>query len=336
MKQVLQNLRNGQISVENIPAPQVKTNTALVQNAFSLVSAGTERMVVEFAEKSLAGKARSRPDLVRQVLDKAGREGIIPTLQSVFNRLDQPMVLGYSSAGTIIETGTGLHGFQPGDRVACAGAGHAVHADYVTVPKNLLVKLPDTVSFEEAAFTTLGAIAMHGFRLAEPQLGERVGVIGLGLLGLLAAQIARAAGCKVIGFEPDPARRSLARKLGIEAFDLSEAQDKSKIFSAEMGLDVVLICADTTSNDPVSLAASLARDRGRVIAIGAVGMDIPRKPYFEKELLFRVSRSYGPGRYDYEYEEEGRDYPVGFRALDRAAQYAGICRFTGFQVSKCI
>ena len=312
MKQVLQNLRNGHISVENIPAPQAAPHTALVQNAFSLVSAGTERMVVEFAEKSLAGKARSRPDLVKQVIDKAAREGIVPTIQSVFNRLDQPMALGYSSAGTLREVGENVEGFQVGDRVSCAGAGHAVHAEYVTVPENLLVKLPDTVSFEEASFTTLGAIAMHGFRLAEPQLGETVGVIGLGLLGLLAIQIAHAAGCKVVGIEPNPNRRELGNELGIQTCNLAQAEETVSQFTNGLGLDVVLICADTTSNDPVTLAASLARDRGRVIAVGAVGMDLPRKPYFEKEILFRVSRSYGPGRYDFDYEENGRDYPAGY------------------------
>jgi predicted dehydrogenase/threonine dehydrogenase-like Zn-dependent dehydrogenase len=312
MKQVLQNLRNGKISVEDIPTPQARPGSALVQNAFSLVSAGTERMLVEFAEKSLVGKAQSRPDLVRQMLNKASREGIIPTIQSAFNRLDQPMVLGYSSAGTIIEVGTGLEGFHPGDRVACAGSGYAVHAEFVNVPKNLLVKLPDVINFEEAAFTTLGSIAMHGFRLAEPQLGERVGVIGLGLLGLLAAQIAHAAGCTVLGIEPNPDRRAIGQNLGIETCTLDQASEKVQQISSGMGLDIILICADTSSSEPVMQAAELARDRGRVIALGAVGMNIVRKPYYEKELVFRVSRSYGPGRYDQEYEEQGRDYPAGY------------------------
>ncbi len=312
MKQVLQNLRNGKISIEDVPTPQVQSGSALIQNAFSLVSAGTERMVVEFAEKSLVGKAQSRPDLVKQVMNKASREGIIPTLQSAFNRLDQSMVLGYSSAGTILEVGKDLENFHPGDRVACAGSGHAVHAEFVNVPKNLLVKLPDEVSFEEAAFTTLGAIAMHGFRLAEPQLGERIGVIGLGLLGLLAAQIAQAAGCTVLGIEPNPDRRAIGLNLGIETCSLDLALEKAQKISAGMGLDIILICADTPSSKPVMQAAELARDRGRVIALGAVGMNIIRKPYYEKELEFRISRSYGPGRYDLDYEERGRDYPAGY------------------------
>jgi predicted dehydrogenase/threonine dehydrogenase-like Zn-dependent dehydrogenase len=312
MKQVLQNLRNGQISVEDIPAPTVTRHTALVQNAFSLVSAGTERMIVEFGEKNLAGKALSRPDLVRQVLDKTSREGLIPTLQSVFNRLDQPMTLGYSCAGTILEVGESLQGFNPGDRVACGGAGHAVHAEVIAVPQNLMVKLPDTVSFEQAAFTTLGTVAMHGFRLAEPQVGETVAVIGLGLLGLLAAQIARAAGCKVIGIEPNPSRTALGNQLGLTTCSPDDAEETSQQFTKGLGLDVILICADTSSSDPVNLAASIARDRARVIAVGSVGMEITRKQFYEKEILFRVSRSYGPGRYDFDYEEKGRNYPAGY------------------------
>lgn len=312
MKQVLQNLRNGQITIDEIPAPAVTPYTALVQNAFSLVSAGTERMIVEFGEKNLAGKALSRPDLVRQVLNKTAREGVIPTIQSVFNRLDQPMTMGYSCAGTLLEVGEHVRGFQPGDRVACAGAGHAVHADIVTVPQNLLVKLPESVSFQAAAFTTLGTVAMHGFRLAKPQFGEKVAVIGLGLLGLLAAQIARAAGCQVFGLEPNPSRLALAKGLGFEACTPEQAEETACQFTSGMGMDIVLISADTSSSEPVNQAAAIARDRGRVIAVGAVGMDITRKPFYEKEILFRVSRSYGPGRYDFDYEEMGKDYPAGY------------------------
>jgi threonine dehydrogenase-like Zn-dependent dehydrogenase len=199
MKQVLQNMRDGKTSVVDVPAPSARPNMALVRTAVSLVSAGTERMLVEFAGKSLLGKAQARPDLMRQVIDKARREGVLPTLQATFNRLDQPMALGYSSAGTIVEIGNGLEGYKVGDRVACAGGGYAVHAEYAVVPQNLLAHLPAEVDFEQAAFATLGAIAMHGFRLAKPQLGDRVAVIGLGLLGLLAAGIARAAGCTVFG-----------------------------------------------------------------------------------------------------------------------------------------
>src|SRR5512143_8914 len=249
MKQLLQNTRNGKSTVEDVPVPTPRDGQALVKTEASLVSAGTERMVVEFAEKNLLGKARSRPDLVRQVMDKARREGILPTLQAAFNRLDQPMVLGYSSAGTIVALGKGMEGFQVGDRVACAGGTYAVHAEYAVVPRNLLARLPDTVDFEPAAFTTLGAIALHGFRLAQPQVGERVAIIGMGLLGLLSAGIAHAAGCAVFGIDLDPQRVALARSLGCEAVQRSQAEEAGRSFSRGMGFDVVLICADTRAND---------------------------------------------------------------------------------------
>lgn len=312
MKQLLQNLRDGHTQVAEVPVPSVRPKSALVKTAASLVSAGTERALVDFAEKNLVEKARSRPDLVRQVIDKARREGIRPTIEAAFNRLDQPMVLGYSSAGTIVEVGEGLTGFQPGDRVACAGGGFAVHAEYEVVPQNLMVKLPDEVSFEKAAFTTLGAIALHGFRLASPEVGERVAVIGLGLLGLLAVQIAQAAGCSVFGVDIDPQRVELAESLGFQVVVRSNAESAGAAFSQGRGFDTVLICADTESDDPVELAGALARDRGIVVAVGAVGMTLPRKVYYEKELQFLISRSYGPGRYDAGYEEEGHDYPYGY------------------------
>ena len=312
MKQLLQNMRDGKALVAEVPAPAVRRGTALVATAASLVSAGTERMVVEFAEKSLVGKARSRPDLLRQVLDKARREGLLPTLQAAFNRLDQPMALGYSSAGTILAVGEGLQGFQVGDRVACAGGGYAVHAEYAVVPQNLLAKLPDNVDFESAAFTTLGAIALHGFRLAHPQVDERVAVIGLGLLGLLAAGIARAAGCAVFGVDLSPQRVELARRMGVEAVLRADAENAATAYTSARGFDVVLICADARSNDPIELAGLLARDRGQVVAIGAVGLNIPRTLYYNKEINFQVSRSYGPGRYDPDYEERGQDYPAGY------------------------
>lgn len=311
MKQLLQNMRDGQTRIEEVPVPLARPGMALVRNAASLVSAGTERMVVEFAEKGLVGKARSRPDLVRQVLRKARQEGILPTLRAAFNRLDQPLALGYSSAGMVVEAGEGIVGVKAGDRVACAGAGFAVHAEYVLVPQNLLAKLPDNLDLETAAFTTVGAIALQGLRLAEPQLGERVAVIGLGLLGLLAAQMARAAGCQVFGIDTNPSRVALAQSLGLAAAERSKGEEAAGGHSP-LGFDSVLICADTPSNDPVTLAGALARDRGRVVAVGAVGMDIPRRPYYDKELQFIVSRSYGPGRYDPAYEEQGQDYPLGY------------------------
>ncbi|MGE5250298.1 MAG: bi-domain-containing oxidoreductase, partial [Bacteroidota bacterium] len=312
MKQLLQKMRDGKTVVEEVPVPGPRPGMALVRTAASLVSAGTERMVVEFAEKSLVGKARSRPDLVRQVMEKARREGVLSTVQTAFNRLDQPMALGYSSAGTIVALGEGMQGFKVGERVACAGGGFAVHAEYAVVPRNLLTPLPESVNFEAGAFATVGAIAMHGFRLAEPQVGERVAVIGMGLLGLLGAQIASAAGCSVLGIDVDPQRIELSKSLGLEAVIRDEAVEASTAFTASRGFDLVLICADTSSNDPVGLAGAIARDRARVVAVGAVGLELPRKVYYEKELSFINSRSYGPGRYDRSYEEAGLDYPVGY------------------------
>ena len=312
MKQLLQNIKNGKSIVEDVPIPAPRAGQALVKTEASLVSAGTERMVVEFAEKSLVGKARSRPDLVKQVIDKARREGVLNTAQSALNRLDQPMALGYSSAGTVVALGNSTQGFKVGQRVACAGGGFAVHAEYAIVPRNLLTPIPDNVDFESAAFTTLGAIALHGFRLAEPQIGESVAVIGLGLVGLLVAQIATAAGCNVLGIDLDPTRIALASFLGLEAVHREKAIDSATAFTASRGFDVILICADASSNDPVELAGVIARDRARVVATGAVGLDIPRKVYYEKELSFINSRSYGPGRYDSSYEEDGNDYPLGY------------------------
>jgi predicted dehydrogenase/threonine dehydrogenase-like Zn-dependent dehydrogenase len=312
MKQLLQNMKTGKTTIKEIPVPTPRAGQALVKVAASLVSVGTERMLVEFGEKSLVGKARSRPDLVKQVLDKARREGLLTTVAAAFNRLDQPMALGYSSAGTIVSVGDGVEGFRVGQRVACAGGGYAVHAEYALVPRNLLAPLPDSVDFESAAFTTLGAIALHGFRLAEPQVGECVTVIGLGLLGLLTLQIADAAGCRVLGIDINPARVALATRFGAEACLRDQAVDSAQAFTANRGADVVLICADTSSADPVELAGIIARDRARVVATGAVGLTIPRKIYYEKELSFVNSRSYGPGRYDSAYEEGGQDYPLGY------------------------
>ncbi len=312
MKQLLQNIKNGKTSVEDVPVPTPREGQALVKIESSLVSAGTERMIVEFAKKNLLGKARSRPDQVRQVLDKAKREGVLPAVQAAFNRLDQPMPLGYSSAGTIVALGKNTPGLKVGQRVACAGANYAVHAEYNVVPRNLITPLPKNVDFESAAFTTLGAIAMQGFRLAEPQLSENVAIIGMGLLGLLTAQIALAAGCNVLGIDIDPSRLALASSLGLQAVSRKTAVDSAGAFTSNRGFDAVIICADTSSNDPVELAGAIARDKARVVATGAVGLTLPRKVYFEKELSFINSRSYGPGRYDVNYEEHGQDYPIGY------------------------
>ncbi len=312
MKQLLQNIKDGRTVVTEIPIPSPREGQALIKVAASLVSAGTERMVVEFAEKSYLGKARSRPDLVKQTLEKAKREGLLPTAQAIFNRLDQPMALGYSSAGVIVALGKNMSGFKVGQRVACAGGGYAVHAEYNVVPRNLLAPLPKNVDFESAAFATLGAIALHGFRLAQPQLGESVAVIGLGLLGLLTIQMAAAAGCRVLGIDLDARRIALARSLGSPAVLREQAEAAAQAFTAHRGFDSVVICADSSSNDPVELAGVIARDRAKIVATGAVGLNFPRKLYYEKELSFVNSRSYGPGRYDPNYEENGADYPIGY------------------------
>jgi predicted dehydrogenase len=312
MKQLLQNLRARAPHLAEVPVPTPPPGFVLVRNAASLVSAGTERSIVEFAGASLIGKARSRPDLVRQTLDKARREGLVSTAQAALGRLGEPMALGYSSAGEVVELGAGVQGLRPGQRVACAGGGYAVHAEYVIVPRNLVTALPASVDYESAAFTTLGAIALHGFRLANVQLGERVAVIGLGLLGQLATSIAAAAGCEVLGIDTNASRVALAEQRGLAAVVRKGAVERGAAFTRGQGFDAVLICADTESNDPVELAGELARDRATVVAVGAVGLEIPRRSYYAKELSFIVSRSYGPGRYDPSYEEGGRDYPIGY------------------------
>src|SRR3990172_4667963 len=312
MKQLLQDLRAKRPFLADVPVPSPQPGMVLVRNAASLVSAGTERALVEFAGKSLLGKARARPDLLRQALDKARREGLLHAANAAFGRLGEAMPLGYSSAGTIVELGRGAQGFRVGQRVACAGGGYAVHAEYVVVPRNLLAVLPDNLDTETAAFATLGAIALHGFRLAEVQLGARVAVIGLGLLGQLAASIALSAGCQVLGIDIDEKRVALARKRGLQAIGRESAEDAAWAQSRGQGFDAVLVCADTESSDPIELAGKIARDRARVIAAGAVGMQVPRRTYYAKELSLIVSRSYGPGRYDPGYEEAGLDYPIGY------------------------
>ena len=297
-----------------MPSPGIQKGYVLVRTASSLVSAGTERAIVDFVRKSLLDKARARPDLVRQVINKAKNDGLLSTLELVRNQLDQTIPVGYSSAGTVIDVGEDVQGFQVGDRVACAGAGYAVHAEVTNVPKNLVVHLPENVDFESGAFTTLGSIALHGLRLAEPQIGGNIAIIGLGLVGLLAVQLAKASGLHVMGFEPNPIRAELARKLGANLVtDGKESGlQASEAFTNGKGFDSVLITAATSSNDPVELAGAIARDRGYVVAVGAVGTELPRRFYYGKELNFRISRSYGPGRYDTEFEEKGHDYPIGY------------------------
>lgn len=312
MKQVVQDLRSGKPELMDVPVPVPAAGQVLVRTAASVVSAGTERMLVELAGKSMLGKAVARPDLVRKTLEKARREGPWAAMEAVRSRLKQPVPLGYSSAGVVEQVGAGVQGVHGGDRVACAGGGHAVHAEYAVVPKNLLAPLPDEVDFESGAFATLGAIALHGYRSTGSQLGEHVAVIGLGLLGQLAAQIVQAAGGLAFGVDLDPGRVALTKELGAEATLRDQAGEAGMALTGGQGFDAVLICAHTEDNDPLVLAGELARDRARVVLIGVVGMQVPRAQYYEKELDLLVSRSYGPGRYDPRYEEQGHDYPIGY------------------------
>jgi predicted dehydrogenase/NADPH:quinone reductase-like Zn-dependent oxidoreductase len=297
----------------------------LVRIAASLVSAGTERASSEFARKSLLQKAQSRPDLVREVISKVQRDGLFSAIQTVRSRLDQPQSPGYSSAGTVVAVGDGVVDIRPGDRVACAGAGFAVHAEVACIPRLLVARIPSRlisddaianseVSFDEAAFATLGAVALHGIRSSESKLGDLVAVIGLGLLGQLTVQLLKVAGCRVLGMDIDDSRAKLARRLGADgaASSVPSFRDLCMESSRGAGVDSVLIAAETSSSDPVNLAGVIARDRAIVVAMGTVGMDIERKAYYEKELDFRISRSYGPGRYDAAYEQKGRDYPIGY------------------------
>lgn len=314
MKQVLQNFRSGVLKVDEVPETMVKRGGVLVRNVASLISAGTEKMAVDLAQRSLVGKAKERPDLVKQVLGKLRRDGLMSTLNTVKARLNAPLALGYSCAGVVCEVGQGAEEFQVGDRVACAGMNYASHAETVFVPKNLAVRIPDGVSFDEAACVTLGAIALQGVRTAEVKLGDAVAVIGLGLLGQLTVQILKAAGCRVLGIDLDANKLALARQLGADAavlrgddVELAVAQ-----FSGGYGVDAVIITAAAETNDPLELAGVLARDRAIVSMVGAVKLEVPRKVYYEKELQLRLSRSYGPGRYDAQYEEQGIDYPIGY------------------------
>ena len=316
MKQVLQQVRTGEIMVMDVPAPKLLPGCVLVRIAASLVSAGTERASSEFAHKNLLQKARARPDLVREVLTKVRRDGVFSAMSAVSVRLDQPAALGYSSAGTIIGVGEGVTDLSVGDHVACSGAGYAIHAEFACVPRLLVAKIPlkSTLTPEEASFATIGAVAMHGTRTAGASLGDVIAVIGLGLLGQLTVQLLKAAGCCVLGMDIAADRAQLARHLGADAVCLSadELRDLCLRHSVGNGADAVIIAAETPSSDPVNLAGQVCRDRGVVVAVGTVGMEIDRKVYYQKELDFRISRSYGPGRYDAAYEQKGRDYPIGY------------------------
>ena len=315
MKQVLQQARTGEVDVVEVPTPKLLSGCVLVRIAASLVSAGTERAASEFASKNLFQKAKARPDLVHEVLNKVRRDGVFSAFSAVRSRLDQPGALGYSSAGTVVGVGEGVTDLNVGDRVACAGADYAVHAEFDCVPRLLVAKVPsESVSFDEAAFTTVGAVALHGIRTAEAKLGDVVAVIGLGLLGQLTAQLLKAAGCKVLGFDLLEERVELALRMGVDAASASavEFRELCALQSGGRGADTVVITAETSSSDPVNLAGEVSRDRAVVVAVGTVGMDIKRPVYYAKELDFRISRSYGPGRYDAAYEQKGRDYPIGY------------------------
>ena len=311
MKQILQNLKSGATEVATVPVPLASDGGLLIQTAKSLVSAGTERMLVDFGKANLLQKALQQPDKVRMVLDKVRTDGVVPTLDAVTSKLDQPLPLGYCNVGIVRDVGSKATGFSEGDRVISNGH----HAEYVSVKQNLCALVPETVSDDCAAFTVLGAIGLQGVRLANPTIGECVVVTGLGLVGLLTVQLLRAQGCRVLGIDFDPARLALAEKFGAETVDLSANQDPLAIaadFSRGRGVDAVLITASTKSNEPVSQAASMCRKRGRIVLVGVAGLELSRADFFEKELTFQVSCSYGPGRYDSNYEDKGQDYPVGF------------------------
>lgn len=314
MKQVIQSYRTGELKVADIPAPGVEPGSVLVLTSASLVSYGTEKMVMDLAKKSLIGKARDRPDLVKKAIQRIGRDGIAATVSAMRSKLDQPIPLGYSSVGTVVAVGDGVVGIDVGARVACAGAKVANHAEVNLVPQNLCALVPGEVPDEVAAFVTVGAIALQGIRIAGVALGEVYAVIGLGLIGQITVQLVKAAGGRVLGIDLDPAKVELARRLGADGAVLrsEDVAARAAALTAGRGVDGVLITAATPSNDPVQLAGEICRDRGRVVVVGAVGMDIPRRPYYDKELSFFLSRSYGPGRYDPLYEESGIDYPIGY------------------------
>ena len=309
MKQLLQSLKDGSTELADVPAPKATAGHNLIKTTTTLVSAGTERMLVEFGKGNLIQKARSQPDKVKMVLEKARADGIAATIDAVKSRLDQPLALGYCNVGTVIEANA--DGFSEGDRVVSNGK----HAEIVSVPKNLCAQIPDNVSDEAASFTVLAAIGLQGIRLANPTLGETVVVTGLGLIGLLTVQMLRAQGCRVLGIDFDPKRLEMARSFGAETVNPGAGEDvlsRADAFSRGAGVDAVIITAATPSNEPMSQAANMCRKRGRIILVGVVGLELSRADFYEKELTFQVSCSYGPGRYDSNYEDRGQDYPAGY------------------------
>lgn len=310
MKQIIQSFKTGQTILEEVPAPQVARGTVLIQTTRSLVSLGTERMLVEFGKSNLISKARQQPDKVKQVLDKIKTEGLLPTLEAVFNKLGEPLPLGYCNVGKVIAVGEGVSEFKVGDRVASNGQ----HAEFVSIPKNLVAHIPDNVTDEQAAFTVIGSIGLQGIRLLNPTLGETVVVTGLGLIGLLTAQLLVANGCKVIGVDIDESKLALAKQWGIIPFNPKNG-DVVKFVEENtngVGADGVIITASAKTDEIISQAAKMSRKRGRIILVGVIGLNLSRAEFYEKELSFQVSCSYGPGRYDENYENRGIDYPLPF------------------------
>ena len=314
MKQVLQNRKTGRPFVGEVPVPALQRGRVLVRTVASLISAGTERMAVEMVSKGLVNEARQRPDLVKAVVSKVKSDGLLTTFASVLDKMEASTTLGYSAAGIVTAVAEDVSEFQVGDRVACAGVGFASHAEVLSVPRNLCVHLPVNVTFDEGAFGTLGAIALQGVRLAEPTLGESIVVIGLGLVGQLTVQLLKANGCRVFGLDLDAQRVNLAIDLGADAATVShnDAAKQIEAWTAGRGADAALITAATDSNQPIELAAKISRLKGRVVVVGMTGLEIPRQPFYLRELSLMISMSYGPGRYDPTYEEGGNDYPFGY------------------------
>ncbi|MBC71020.1 bi-domain-containing oxidoreductase [Muricauda ruestringensis] len=311
MKQIIQDIKNGETILEEVPVPKVKSGHVLIKTKKSLVSLGTERMLVEFGKANFIQKAKQQPDKVKMVLDKVKTDGLKPTIDSVRNKLNQPLPLGYCNVGEVIGVGKGVTEFQIGDRVASNGN----HAEYVNIPKNLVVKIPDNVTDDEATFTVIGAIGLQGIRLLNPTFGETMVVVGLGLIGLVTAELLMANGCNVIGFDFDPDKVRIAAEKGIKAINPAEGTDQVKFvesYTKGIGADGVIITASNKSNEIISQAAKMCRKRGRVVLVGVIGLNISRADFYEKEISFQVSCSYGPGRYDEEYEQKGNDYPIGY------------------------
>ena len=311
MKQIIQDLKSGATILEEVPVPQVKSGYVLIQTTRTLVSLGTERMLVEFGKANLIDKARQQPDRVKQVLDKIKTDGLQPTLEAVFNKLGQPLPLGYCNVGKVVAVGKGVNEFRVGDRVASNGN----HAEYVCVPKNLVARIPDNVTDEEATFTVIGSIGLEGIRLLKPEFGETIVVVGLGLIGLVTAQLLKSNGCNVIGVDFDQQKIDLAISKGIVAINAGKGVDPVQFVEEqtnENGADGVIITASSKSDDVIHQACEMSRKRGRIILVGVIGMNMRRDDFYKKELSFQVSCSYGAGRYDEEYENKGHDYPLAY------------------------